>query len=51
MFAERLADNVIKGELFIGNWNTEQGSDITVQQHALTLIINAVLTMIGRFAS
>ncbi|KAI0093434.1 hypothetical protein BDY19DRAFT_990072 [Irpex rosettiformis] len=30
MFAERLADNIVKGELFIGNWNAEQGSDITL---------------------
>lgn len=29
-FAERLADNIVKGELFIGNWSAEEGSEITV---------------------
>ncbi|KAI0686854.1 hypothetical protein BC835DRAFT_432649 [Cytidiella melzeri] len=29
-FSERLADNIVKGELFIGNWSTESGAEITL---------------------
>ncbi|KAI0344538.1 hypothetical protein BDW22DRAFT_1354620 [Trametopsis cervina] len=29
-FSERLADNIEKGELFIGNWSSERGAEITL---------------------